>query len=353
MACRTGARAQRTMAGALGAATLRSVTYSDDRTSAPPSLSSEPRAAAIAVAAATTAGALLQLALPPDRTVTAVFGVSAAVLHGVVVDALPARLRRALTGLEAFATILGALALAGILGTLVLQGQPASFYRSSWGPLAGPLLALRVDDTFHSLWFAGMAGVFAGSVVLSAAQRWPPSLRTLGFHLSHLGLLLALAGGAASSALAIRGRIELRAGESVGEVRVLAPDGGARLVPLGFELRLDRFDVERYGTPSRPGEVRAFRSTVSALGPRGVQGASVAVNSPFRHGGWSFYQVSFDPQDPRYSGLEAVRDPGAAWVFLGFALVAAGVVQLIYLQTRRRLDPGRACAPASTSTSAA
>ncbi|MGB8932237.1 MAG: cytochrome c biogenesis protein ResB [Anaeromyxobacteraceae bacterium] len=312
------------------------MTERDPQDPAIPPTHSGSLAAAIALGVAATAGGLLQLAVPPDRTVTAVFGVSVAVIHGVVVDVLPARLRRAFTDQEAFATMLGAIAAVGILGTLVLQGQPASFYRSAWGVVGGAIVALRVDDLFHSRWFAGMAGVFGGSVILSAAQRWPPTLRNLGYHLSHLGLLVAVCGGAASSALAVRGRIDLRAGEAAGAVEVRGPDGSARVLPLGFELRLDRFEVERYGTPPVPEEVRAFRSTVSALGPSGVQGAALEVNSPLRHGGWTFYQVGYDPRDPRYSGIEAVRDPGAAWVFVGFALVAGGVIQLLYVESRRR-----------------
>lgn len=296
---------------------------------------SELRTTGAVLAIAAVAGALLQLFLPRDRTIAACVAASVAVLHAVVADALPPRRRRALLGHEAFATILGALTAAGIVGTLVVQGQPATFYTERYGPLAAPILALRVDDAFHSFWFAGIAGVFSGSVVLSAAQRWPPSARSLGFHLSHLGLLVALAGGATSAVLAVRGRIDLRAGESATEVKVSAPDGSARVVPLGFELRLDRFEVERYGTAPLPDEVRAYRSTVSAFGGGGVQGASIAVNSPMRHGDWTFYQVSFDPRDPRYSGLEAVRDPGARWVFLGFLLVAAGVARQILFAVRR------------------
>jgi hypothetical protein len=345
-------------------------------------------------------------------------GASFAVLYAAIAGALPARWRRALITQEAFAMILAALAAVCVLGTLVVQGQGEAFYRRGYGPtLAALILRLGLDDTFHSLWFAGVAGVFCGSVILSAARRWPPSRSNLGFHLSHLGLLVALGGAATSAAFAVRGRIELRAGETAGEVKVrTAPrmDEAAaeRSVPLGFALRLDRFDVEQYqselrigyyerqedgwrlrasfepepgvahrlpggasfvvsalrndpspvaiirvrdeGGPGdgvllagagghftsagsgalvlepRPPEVKAFRSSVTALGSDGERSAVLAVNAPFHHGGWTFYQASYDPADPRYSALEAVRDPGARWVFGGFVLLAAGVAHLLY-----------------------
>lgn len=301
---------------------------------------SEALAALAAIAIAVAIGGLMQLAISRDRAVAAILGASMAVLYGVVVEQLSARWRRALVGHEAFATVLGVLAAIGIAGTLVVQGQPAPFYGATYGRLAAPLLALGLDDAFHSLWFAGIAGVFCGSILLSAAQRWPPSARTAGFHMAHLGLLVALGGGATSAALAVRGRIDLRSGESASEVRVLDSAGRPRAVPLGFDLRLDHFEVEHYaagaGGGALPAEVKAFRSSVSVLDGPDRARRTIEVNSPLRHAGWSFYQVGYDPRDPRYSGLEAVHDPGAAWVFFGFALVTAGVAHALYVQLRRR-----------------
>jgi cytochrome c biogenesis protein ResB len=67
-----------------------------------------------------------------------------------------------------------------------------------------------------------------------------------------------------------------------------------------------------------------------------VARAVVAVNEPFDFEGWTFYQVNYDPNDPSYSGLEAVRDPGVTWVFVGFTLICLGVAYLFYLEPRLR-----------------
>lgn len=374
-------------------------------------------AALLAIVLAASAGALLQLAVPCARCAAPFVGAAFAVLYASIAGAVPRPLRRALGAHDAFATILAALAAICALGTLVVQGQGEPFYRVTYGPaLAAGILRLGLDDLFHSLWFAALAGVFAGSIVRSAARRWPPSRGSVGFHLSHLGLLVALGGAAASSALAVRGRIDLHAGEAAREVRPATAhrshDAPARPVPLGFALRLDRFEVERYASglrvgyyerqgdgwklrasfepevgvlhrlPSgasfhvrtllgaslpgavlrltdeeggvsdvpllsgsgshlvargagalvlepRPAEPRSFRSMVTATGPSGERSGAAAVNAPFRHGGWTFYQASYDPADPRFSALEAVRDPGAAWFFAGLVAVAAGVARAL------------------------
>jgi hypothetical protein len=84
----------------------------------------------------------------------------------------------------------------------------------------------------------------------------------------------------------------------------------------------------------REDEVKAFQSHVTAGTGNGVQKALVSVNEPFSYGGWTFYQVNYDPKDPNYSGLEAVRDPGVNWVFLGFGLICVGVIYLFYFEDR-------------------
>jgi cytochrome c biogenesis protein ResB len=68
----------------------------------------------------------------------------------------------------------------------------------------------------------------------------------------------------------------------------------------------------------------------------------VSVNDPFTFGGWTFYQVNYDPRDATYSGLEAVRDPGVNWVFLGFGLISLGVFYMFYVETRLKKAGARA-----------
>lgn len=128
-------------------------------------------AAAIAVATAAGAGLLAQRAFPPDGLISVVFGVTTAVIHALIGDALAPRVRRALAGAEALTVVLGALAAAGLLGLLVVQGQTAPFYRATWGPLGDAILGLRIDDALRSLWFAGLAGVGGGTGLLAAVRR--------------------------------------------------------------------------------------------------------------------------------------------------------------------------------------
>jgi cytochrome c biogenesis protein ResB len=66
----------------------------------------------------------------------------------------------------------------------------------------------------------------------------------------------------------------------------------------------------------------------------------IKVNEPMSHAGWTLYQANYDPKDPSYSGLDAVRDPGVSWVFTGFALICAGVLWMFYVEPRLRKPTG-------------
>ena len=86
----------------------------------------------------------------------------------------------------------------------------------------------------------------------------------------------------------------------------------------------------------RDKEVKAFLSHVTARQGARQERAVISVNDPFDFGGWTLYQVNYDPQNPRYSGIEAVRDPGVTWVFAGFALICLGVAYMFYVEPRLR-----------------
>ncbi|HEY6105387.1 MAG TPA: cytochrome c biogenesis protein ResB [Anaeromyxobacteraceae bacterium] len=494
---------------------------------------------AMLVAGVVLAGSAAQLFVAPGPWAL----VASAVLAGVAVFALgfivPGRLRQTLTSFRFVAVLLIALAVGAILGTLILQGKPEAVYRQKYGAVGDLIVALRLDDIFHSLWFGGLIALFGAAALNSAILRWPVRLRNAGFFVCHVGLLTSLLGAAVSSTMSLKGRVDLHAGgESAAAVAVTrAASGAGQLVPLGFDLRLDRFDVIRYnaeyrvafyaperamvqgrvqerwglkasfdpdlgkhrlpggdgfrlkaiypdfalrprpaaaggGEPAlevslegksqwlfpggrldgaggrltvlfdqalprapevqtavlvsaaerrvvvrraegesalplqaglelagglvrfgdllpaasrqaeystrsgewrnpavlvelvedglgkeallsareggalrlarggalvfehREDEVKAFRSEVTALAGPAREKAVITVNDPFTFGGWTFYQVNYDPKDPTYSGLEAVRDPGVPWVFLGFALISVGVIYMFYVETR-------------------
>ncbi len=85
----------------------------------------------------------------------------------------------------------------------------------------------------------------------------------------------------------------------------------------------------------RDREAKEYRSLVAII-ENGVEQrrALVEVNHPLKHKGFAFYQANFDPQNPGYSGIQTVRDPGLGFVYTGFVMMSLGVVFIFYIRPR-------------------
>jgi hypothetical protein len=416
------------------------------------------------VASAMVTGGVLQFFIEPGpKALVAAVGIAGLTTFALS-RTLPGRWRETMAGFRFTSVLLIALGICAILGTLILQGRPLQEYPMKYG-LAGDLIvAARLDDIFHSLWFGCLVALFFAAVLNSALLRWPVKIRNLGFFTCHVGLLTSLLGAGLSCYFSVRGRVEMFADGSTvsqvyvtkaGQVQVKGYDAAGNAIPatapLGFDLRLDQFDLVRYATEFRiayyeprarpdgrtdwrllasfdpepgvkhllpggnsftlarlwtdyrPGdeaanlargkdaarspmrnpaavlelrsegdvatskplvalgeqnyqavpagarqprgiltferrdeEAKSYQSHVTAVSGNQEHRALVAVNDPFTFQGWTFYQVNFDPKNPKYSGLEAVHDPGVNYVFAGFALIIAGVFYMFYVETRLR-----------------
>jgi hypothetical protein len=403
-----------------------------DTAAAPSAAARESRQTTILLVAALGLGGFLQFFVEPGPWALVVGASAAGAFLFLLTLVLPGRWRETMAGFRFTATLLAVLAVAAVLGTLILQNKPMAFYESRYGAVGSLIVALRLDDIFHSLWFAGFVALFGAAVVNSALMRWPVRARNLGFFVCHVGLITSLTGAGASAAFSVKGRVDLHAGGETAQ-RVMVTRAGVptgQAVPLGFDLRLDKFNLVRYSPeyriayyqvaggkaflkasfdpeegvkhllpggdsfriqklvpdfrgPAQPAdgsremknpavildltvdgrtqqsgpmlaarqdylrtregalvfekredEVKAFQSEVTASAAGAQQKALVSVNDPFTFNGWTFYQVNYDPKDPTYSGLEAVRDPGVNWVFLGFGLISLGVAYMFYVESR-------------------
>ncbi|MBK9383411.1 MAG: hypothetical protein IPN34_01100 [Planctomycetes bacterium] len=58
----------------------------------------------------------------------------------------------------------------------------------------------------------------------------------------------------------------------------------------------------------------------------------IRVNEYLKYGGWRFFQTNHDPNDPFYSGIGIVFDPGIPMVSLGMALVILGTIYAFLLK---------------------
>jgi len=317
----------------------------------------------------------------------------------------------------------------------------------------GVLTALGLTRVFYSWWFVGLLFALAASLMVCTGKRYraikrstgAARLRVIGSFITHVSLLLVLAGGVVRVFWGQKGAIQFREGEAVSSAE--SSDGP---MVLPFSLRLTKFELEyhkkaagskeapvdmilvqwaeknliahfpvdlnvehpvvptdasagaspafrvkvlryvadfsldgatgdvksRSDVPNNPavqvmvagsgitntqwvfarfpdfgssagtdmplkfrfmvappedmgrqgGDIKAFKSTVEVLENGAVVCTrTIAVNSPFSWGGFTFYQTSYNPEDLAWSALQVVRDPGIPIVYAGFVLMMTGL----------------------------
>ncbi len=95
----------------------------------------------------------------------------------------------------------------------------------------------------------------------------------------------------------------------------------------------------------KPDDVKDYRARLAILeGERKVLGKTIEVNDPLTYGGYTFYQSNYRKEDPTYSGILVVKDPGLPLVWAGFIAICLGVIFIYYV--RPRLARARASAAA-------
>lgn len=150
-------------------------------------------------------------------------------------------------------TVLGALTVATIAGTMVLQKVYPERFDSIYSPgVAQVLRFLFLDDLFHSFWFVGLVTLAAMSLTVMALKSWPWTLKKSGRVAAHLGIVTGLLGALIGQVGGEKGRADLVIGKASDRVLGFDWRTGRRIpATLPFELRLDDFHVDTHDVAFR------------------------------------------------------------------------------------------------------
>lgn len=109
-----------------------------------------------------------------------------------------------------------------------------------------------------------------------------------------------------------------------------------RRLPLGFDLRLNKFEVQRYQGTMKAME---YASQVQASAPGMEIESVISMNEPLKFMGYTIYQASFQEDEitgePVASVFSINRDPGRPIKYLGSLVFSLGVVWLFYQRRKK------------------
>jgi len=270
---------------------------------------------------------------------------------------------RTLSSLQFGLVLLITIVVVAVIGTLIPQERTFDFYQERYGAILHFLIRIfNIDNTYQSPLFLGLLVLFGLNLCLCSLVKFPALLKKtflpdfiqnvekikrmpiivsisglslgefkevfdkagfplhpvndhrlygqkgrigyLGAFTVHLSLLIILIGGMISLLTSVRGHIVLRNGESVNTAMI----SQGRSFSLGFEISLDRFDVEFYRDyPERP---KSYTSSVTVTLPDGhILEKDIRVNDPLMLNNLTVYQSSYGILDE--SSIESASDDTA------------------------------------------
>ncbi|MCF7839061.1 MAG: cytochrome c biogenesis protein ResB [Candidatus Marinimicrobia bacterium] len=160
------------------------------------------------------------------------------------------RLIALLASVSFASSVVAALAVACVIGTLLPQGEEVARYlRKNPGGMARMerLDFLGLTHVFSCWWFLALLGLLALSLTICTFRRGRAALkskgrargRAIGSMLTHISLLLVLAGGVMRGVFGERGQMPLHEGDTKAE---FVEDGTT--VALPFSIHLVKFELE-------------------------------------------------------------------------------------------------------------
>ena len=140
------------------------------------------------------------------------------------------------------AILLFILILVVALGSFIPQERSFSEYARVYGvKLTEVLYRLHFTALFTSPWFLFLILFLSINILGCFIKSLIGKKRSLGFLTIHLSLILLLAGGMLSAVGRVHGEVDVPEGQSV-----TAFHSGEKVIPLGFELRLTDFELQKY-----------------------------------------------------------------------------------------------------------
>ena len=177
---------------------------------------------------------------------------------------------------------------------------------------------------YEASWFYALLGLFALNVVCALADRWPQNRWRIGFAITHLSMLLILAGALVTVVAKTEGQMPIWEGEQTNAI--LREKAGQQVPPitLPFAIKLDAFELDTYPGTGMPMQ---YRSRVRVVSGSSETPGIIEMNKPLSYGGYSFFQSSYRIEEGRRATILSVsRDPGQTIVFVGYFLLVAGMI---------------------------
>ena len=207
-----------------------------------------------------------------------------------------------------------------LMGIYALGLASATFLEKYYGTAAAKAMI------YYSPLFFLLQGLMALNFLAILFQRKGLNRGRWGFLLTHIALLVILAGAMVSHVIGEEGILHLREGECSDQLQI-ETDRGTLRYALPFEVELVRFTLTRYPGSASPS---AYESELLVHVDGQTIPVRVSMNNVLDVKGYRFFQASYDP-DEKGTVLSVNRDvEGRNITYTGYLLLLAGLLYSLF-----------------------
>ena len=196
------------------------------------------------------------------------------------------------------------------------------------------------SSIFNSVWVVFILAAFAALQIIGLFAVKPKiDIRTVGFYLLHIGLVLFLAGNFVFYLVGEKLNVAVRV-DPTKSYNQIKRDGEDEFVNLGFDLGVADFKVDTYPAEGGAPPIDKYYEATLMISPadsREVKTIPLIVNKPYRTGGWKIFLMSYD----KVTGdvvLMLKNDPAEYVGIAGVWMIIAGTVCMCLLKKRKAGD---------------
>lgn len=232
---------------------------------------------------------------------------------------IPQRFWRFITAIELTIVLLFLLAVGLIFGTVV-EAQEG--------------LEAAIDKVYQSPIYDALIALFALNLVTCTIKRYPYKVHQAPWLLTHVGIIIILAGAVYGRNGQEEGTLFLAEGEPTASYFIMKEGQQPREVPLGFALTLHEFELDTYPGTSMASDYRSHVTLTDSARNHELSQV-VRVNHPINYRGYVIAQQSYQlgqAGQPDVSILSVLRNPGMTVLFVGFVVLAAGLIAIVFLK---------------------
>lgn len=207
-----------------------------------------------------------------------------------------------------------------LMGIYALGLASATFLEKYYGTAAAKAMI------YYSPLFFLLQGLMALNFLAILFQRKGLNRGRWGFLLTHIALLVILAGAMVSHVIGEEGILHLREGECSDQLQI-ETDRGTLRYALPFEVELVHFTLARYPGSASPS---AYESELLVHVDGQTIPVRVSMNNVLDVKGYRFFQASYDP-DEKGTVLSVNRDvEGRNITYTGYLLLLAGLLYSLF-----------------------